>query len=66
VLGLVPVLNNPVFILTGVWMLLTMVVAIRQALDYRSTMRAIAVALLGWLAFFAIGVLAGGLTSSDF
>ncbi len=66
VAGLVPALNAPVFILTGLWMLVTMVVAIRQALDYRSTSRAVIVALLGWLVFFGIGVVASGIVSPAF
>jgi glucose-6-phosphate dehydrogenase assembly protein OpcA len=33
-----------------VWMGAAMVVAVRQALDYRSTARAVAVCLLGWVA----------------
>lgn len=47
VFGAMPELALPVFILTTVWMLVTMVVAVRQALDYRSTARAIAVCALG-------------------
>jgi hypothetical protein len=38
-----------VFAITSVWMLATMVVAVRQALDYESTSRAVAVCVLGWL-----------------
>jgi hypothetical protein len=38
-----------VFALVALWMLATMVVAIRQALDYTSTARALAVCGLGWL-----------------
>jgi hypothetical protein len=38
-----------VFSITAVWMLATMVVAIRQALDYTTTARAIAVCMLGWV-----------------
>ena len=47
IFGIVPELALPVFILTTVWMLVTMVVAVRQALDYRSTARAIGVCALG-------------------
>lgn len=46
-LGAVPGLTTPVFILALAWMLAAMVVAIRQALDYRSLARAIAVAVIG-------------------
>ena len=48
VLGVLPALTLPVFVLTTAWMLIAMVVAVRQALDYTSTWRAIAVCLLGW------------------
>ena len=37
-----------VFAVTAVWMLATMVMAVRQALDYTSTGRALAVCALGW------------------
>jgi hypothetical protein len=40
---------TPVFIFTAFWMLATMVVAVRQALDYTTTLRAVAVCGLGWL-----------------
>ena len=45
--GIVPDLALPAFILTTVWMLVAMVVAVRQALDYRSTARAIGVCVIG-------------------
>ncbi len=53
-LSLVPGLAMPVLIFSRTWMLLAMVVAVRQALDYRSTWRAIAVCALGWLLTSAI------------
>jgi hypothetical protein len=33
----------------GIWMLVSFVIAIRQALDYSSTARAFAVCVLGWI-----------------
>ena len=58
VFGILPGVTIPVFLISAVWMLAAMVVAVRQALDYRSTGRAIAVCILGWaLAIaFAIGL----------
>jgi len=58
VLGALPRATVPVFAITWVWMLLAMVVAVRQALDYRSTPRAVAVCVLGWLLAltFAVGL----------
>ena len=53
-LSLVPGLMLPVLLVSRAWMLLAMVVAVRQALDYTSTWRAIAVCLVGWLLTSAI------------
>ena len=39
----------PVFVIVAVWILAAMVLAMRQALDYRSTARAIAVCVVSWL-----------------
>ena len=49
--------------LTSVWMVAAMVVAIRQALDYSSTRRAIALGLLGWVVTFGVAVVIGLLLS---
>ena len=51
ILGLVPVIGWYLFIGATIWMLLTFVIAIRQALDFESTGRALAVSLLGWLIY---------------
>jgi hypothetical protein len=55
-----PSLTIPIFALTSVWMVVTMVVAVRQALDYTGTMRAVAVCLLGFV-LTAVFVLVLGL-----
>ena len=49
VLGLIPGLTVVVFGLVYGWMLVAMVVAVRQALDYTSTVRAFAVCTMGGL-----------------
>jgi hypothetical protein len=49
IVGIIPGLTGPVFLIAGVWMLVAMIVAVRQALDYRSTLRAVGVCLIGWL-----------------
>jgi hypothetical protein len=61
VVGLVPVLGPIVFIVTAVWTLVSVVVAVRQALDYSSTGRAIGVCLIGWLVQVAILLLIGAI-----
>jgi hypothetical protein len=59
VVGVVPALAFPAFVVASVWMLAAMVVAVRQALDYRSTSRAIAVCAVGWLLSLAIAAITG-------
>jgi hypothetical protein len=59
VAGLVPLIGPIVFVVASVWTLAAVVVAVRQALDYRSTGRAIGVCLIGWLVQVAILVLVG-------
>lgn len=48
ILGLIPGATGIVFFVCGAWMLVAMVVAVRQALDYRSTPRAVGVCAIGW------------------
>jgi len=49
VLGIIPGLRPMLFLVAGIWMLVAMVIAVRQALDYTSTWRAIAVCMIGWV-----------------
>ncbi len=49
VLGLVPGITGIVFLVSGVWMLTAMIIAVRQALDYQSTLRAVGVCIIGWI-----------------
>ena len=49
VLGVIPGLTGFVFSIAGIWMLAAMVIAVRQALDYTSTWRAVAVCAIGWV-----------------
>jgi len=49
VLGVIPLLTEAVFFVTSIWMLVAMVIAIRQALDYKSTLRAVGVCVVGWI-----------------
>src|ERR1700681_164730 len=59
VIGIVPGVTVPVFAVTAIWMLVAMIVAVRQALDYRSTARAVAVCVIGWVLAIAMAVLLG-------
>jgi hypothetical protein len=49
VLGIIPGLAMVIFLGASVWMLVAMVIAVRQALDYKSTLRAIGVCVIGWI-----------------
>ena len=49
IFGLLPLVGAPIFLGVTVWMLFAFVVAVRQALDYGSSARALAVCVLGWL-----------------
>ena len=49
VFGFTPELMSITFIGAGKWMLIAMIIAVRQALDYQSTWRAIGVVLIGFL-----------------
>jgi hypothetical protein len=59
VLGVMPAVAIPVFVVTSVWMLLAMIVAVRHALDYRSTGPAVAVCALGLVLALAIAFVLG-------
>jgi hypothetical protein len=61
VLGIIPMLGVIINFLVGIWMLAAMVIAVRQALDYKSTWRAVGVCLIGWLVQIAIFALFFGL-----
>lgn len=54
VLGIIPGLGGIVFFVASVWMLVAMIIAVRQALDYKSTFRAVGVCLIGWVIQIAI------------
>jgi hypothetical protein len=49
VLGVIPGLGELVFMAASIWMLVAMVIAVRQALDYNSTWRAAGVCAIGWV-----------------
>jgi len=49
IFGGIPGVGPLVLAVVSIWMLVAMVVAVRQALDYTSTWRAVGVCLVGWL-----------------
>ncbi len=57
VLGIIPVMQSIVFPIAAIWMLVAMIIAVRQALDYNSTLRAIGVCVIGWIVQIVLFVL---------
>lgn len=61
ILGIVPVIGGTIYAASTVWMLVAMVIAIRQALDYKSTGRAVVVCVITFLIGVVMAALAGAL-----
>ena len=57
VLGIIPGMQSIVFPIAAIWMLVAMIIAVRQALDYNSTLRAIGVCAIGWIVQIVLFVL---------
>jgi len=60
VLGVIPLLGGLVMIAVSIWMLIAMIIAVRQALDYQSTGRAVGVCLIGWVVLVVILLMISG------
>ena len=54
VVGFIPVLGPWVFTIASIWQLVAMVIAIRQALDFTSTWRAVGVAMVGFIPYVVL------------
>jgi len=62
VFAVIPGIGPLVFVLVSIWQLAAMVIAIRQALDYTSTWRAIGVAVVGFIVYaVAMGIVLAAL-----
>lgn len=59
VIGALPGLGWTIYLATSVWMLAAMVVGVRQALDFSSTGRALAVCAAGWLLSVIMAAIVG-------
>ena len=51
VLAFIPLIGSIISIVASLWMLVAMVIAVRQALDYTSTWRAVGVCVIGWIIY---------------
>ena len=54
ILRIVPLIGGLVGLVVWLWQLVAMVIAVRQALDYQSSFRAVAVCLIGWVIYLAV------------
>lgn len=59
--AVMPEIRAAVFAVTALWMLAAMVVAVRQALDFTSTARAVAVCGIGWSLALGLVLVIGAL-----
>jgi len=49
IFGIIPRIGWSISFAASIWMLIAMVIAVRQALDYKSTGRAVGVCAIGWV-----------------
>ncbi len=59
ILGIIPFIGTVVTLLALIWMLVAAVIAVRQALDFRSTGRALAVCVTGWVVNLLLSIFLG-------
>jgi hypothetical protein len=61
VLGIVPFIGTVIIIISEIWILAATIVAVRQALDFKSTLRAISVVFIGELIVILLILIISGL-----
>jgi hypothetical protein len=61
IFAVVPIVGLPIYGAVWIWMLVATVIAVRQALDYTSTARAVAVCVVGWALSFVLAAIIGTL-----
>jgi hypothetical protein len=59
VLGIIPGLTALISFIAAVWMLVAMVIAVRQGLDYEGTGRAVGVCLIGFACYVVVALVLG-------
>ncbi|HEX9638231.1 MAG TPA: YIP1 family protein, partial [Acidobacteriota bacterium] len=62
ILGIIPILGWLISLAASIWMLVAMVIAVRQALDYKSTGRAVGVCLIGFVVYLVFSAIVAGMT----
>ena len=57
ILGVIPMIGGIINFVVGIWMLVAMIIAVRQALDYKSTWRAVGVCIIGFIVYLLVLIL---------
>ncbi len=57
ILGIIPIIGWLISLVASLWMLVATVIAVRQALDYQSTGRAVGVCLIGFVVYMVISLM---------
>jgi hypothetical protein len=57
IFGIIPFLGWIARFVAWIWQLIAMVIAVRQALDYTSTARAVLVCIIGWAVYMVVSVM---------
>jgi hypothetical protein len=66
VFAVIPAIASSVVLVVVLWRIVAMVVAVRQALDYQSTMRAVGVVMLGIIPYAVFAGIVVSITASIF
>jgi hypothetical protein len=54
VFGIIPYIGGVIILISVIWLIIAMVIAVRQCLDYQSTWRAFAVVLIGFIPYIIL------------
>jgi hypothetical protein len=57
ILGIIPFIGGILVFIVGIWQLIAMVIAVRQALDYESTLRAVGVVVVGFIIVLIVNLI---------
>jgi hypothetical protein len=59
VLGIIPILGWLIRFVVWIWTLIALVIAVRQALDYDDTLKAVIVCVIAWVVMFVATLMVG-------
>ena len=64
VFGFIPFIGGFIALIVAVWSFVAMVIAVRQALDYTSTWRAVGVCIIGFIVYIIISMVLAGIVGT--